>query len=252
MNQSISNFTEQFYAETLQYFINKSDQVDKVYDLIKNFIIKEKKCEKLKSYMDIGAGTGTMGKLMSEYFEQIHLIEPNNEHNYNDIKNCVSHRTNYLNMNFDNKMNFILCSHVLYHIDINLWENVVLKMKNQLDENGKGVIIMISDSGRFHDLLFSLNENYSNSKKVKDILNKNNIKYNLIKYNTTFRTNDYDRFKCLLKLFVIDDCFSPEEYKNFDEDKKNYIEEKINEYIKTCKIDDEYIYVEDDDFIIIE
>jgi 2-polyprenyl-3-methyl-5-hydroxy-6-metoxy-1,4-benzoquinol methylase len=264
-NTPISNFSHQYYAETFSNFINNSDQVIKITELLEQYVFSIDR--KYVNYIDVGAGTGGISHEIAKYVNNMTLNEPNEEHKYENIKQyklmnndrdfIFTHATQkYMSYGVGKKYEVILCSHVMYHIDRNDWKQMIMKMNSEINRENDGicVIIMVSDNGRFHDVLSYFNKDYSNSYYVKKILEDNNVKYDIVKYQTTFRTSDRMRFLSLIKLFVIDNCFSPDEYASFDDEHKKYIDDHINKYVDLSYDCDsnEYIYIENDDMILIK
>src|SRR5271170_1562005 len=101
-NKLNSNFTETYYADIFDYFINNSDQVSQVVNNITNVINNhQQKYNKSsqRKFMDIGSGPGTITKHISSLFDETQIIEPNDlfEKLYTNIKNYKLFKGNFLN-----------------------------------------------------------------------------------------------------------------------------------------------------------
>jgi SAM-dependent methyltransferase len=102
-------------------------------------------------FLDIGAGTGTLTAIISTFFSDTTVIEPNK-------KQADHFRRRYPPFHvFEEKweaadlspklFDFIFCSHVLYHISTDQWLDAVKKMYVHLKENGRIAIILQSPAG---------------------------------------------------------------------------------------------------------
>jgi predicted SAM-dependent methyltransferase len=246
-----TNFSHEFYAETFSDFANRSDHTEQIIKILTDFTTN--KLSNKDRLLDIGSASGKIAKALSSHFNHITLIEPNNEYenSYAEIKNHTLFKSTFDEFSDDNKYDLILCSHILYHVERGNWLDFIKKIHDYLAPNGKAVIIMIAERGDNHKVYEKINKNYGNSQQVKDRLSLLNINYDMMNYVTTYKTSDYDRIKCLLNFFFIDNSFSSFEYANLSGLEKQNIDSLVDEHILNHKIDDYYVYQEEVDILII-
>lgn len=113
-----------------------------VVDQIKNRIANQ--LIKTTNFLDIGCGPGRITKALSLMFQSTTVIEPNscqlaNFQEYTDIKihnttfedyykvttNSASRQSTSIHVVEPEKFDFILCSHVFYHIPDENWTSVI-------------------------------------------------------------------------------------------------------------------------------
>ena len=123
-----SNFTNEDYADIFDYFAKNSNHNEIMINLLNDKIIPQLK--ERKNYLDIGAGPGHITKNIFHNFNETDILEPNDEyeHLYREIKYNRLIKSKFLD--YDTKVNydFILCSHVLYHVPHDDWKQFINKM----------------------------------------------------------------------------------------------------------------------------
>jgi SAM-dependent methyltransferase len=103
------------------------------------------------SFLDIGAGTGTLTAIISTFFNDTTVIEPNGsqaDHFRQRYPRFHIYEEKWETADLSPKLfDFIFCSHVLYYIPTEKWLGVVKKMYDHLDEHGRIAIILQSPAG---------------------------------------------------------------------------------------------------------
>lgn len=199
------------------------------------------------NFLDVGAGPGFVTQEFVEAFDWTIALDPNPcyaknyrnlSNNYGEFKN-----QNFEFAAFDRRFDFILCSHVLYHIPQRNWKKFVQKMRHLLTKNGRALVVIIGDRGEFHELCKTINPNYSHSKVLQTVLEEADFLYKIAKVSAAYFHKDFKEFIDLLKIFVLDDCFLPEEYASLSEKQKIAINEKILHFAEGCYREDLGLYV---------
>lgn len=247
----VSNFSEREFQNVEMVFANNTGHIDHLVNFIYENVLSQGHIK--EAFLDIGAGPATITSRLSKFFTSTTVIDPNKAFAsiYQD-KGFIAYTGNFQDIITNIEYDLILCSHVLYHVPHSDWTAFLKKLYGSLCFGGKGVIAMVHPKGRWHELRSSLNPDYSNSDKVEKILKEQKIPYDLIPVQSTFRVKEYNDFRALVRLFTIDDCYLPEEYQALNALEKNLIDQKIDEYIATCKkSDDSYEFFDEDVYILI-
>jgi SAM-dependent methyltransferase len=229
-----SNFSDSDYANIFDWFTNNSDHEFVIHANLIKIIESLHKCD---DFLDIGTGNGHIARLLYKSFQRTILLEPNQEYfkMYENIGYDQLICEKYLDWYTVQTFDFVLCSHMLYHVNVGEWEPFIKKMYDMVNIGGICVIILISDKGNMHQLRYSLNEDYHNSKVVIKILNSLRLKYQVIPYGSTLRSTvtEFPKFQYLVRLFAIDDCFSREQYNMFHDTDRHRIDDLINSYVSS-------------------
>lgn len=103
------------------------------------------------SFLDIGAGTGCLTSIISTFFNDTTVIEPNKEqaeHFRRRYPQFHVYEEKWETADLGSKLfDFILCSHVLYYIPAKLWLDVIGKMYAYLKDKGRIAIVLQSPAG---------------------------------------------------------------------------------------------------------
>jgi len=103
------------------------------------------------NFLDIGAGTGSLTSIISTFFNDTTVIEPNKkqaEHFRRRYPQFHVFEEKWETTDLGSKLfDFIFCSHVLYYIPAELWLEVIGKMYAQLKEKGRIAIVIQSPAG---------------------------------------------------------------------------------------------------------
>lgn len=247
----ISNFSESEYESVERVFANNTGHIDKLVDFIDSTIQLEGQLK--ESFLDIGAGPATITDRLSKFFKSTTVIEPNRAYEslYQD-KGFAFYIDNFQDAAIDEKFDFVLCSHVLYHVPHSQWPSFVKKVEGLIRLGGKGLVSLVAPKGPLHELRSSINPDYSNSGKVEAALKEENIPYDLFFVQSLFTVPSYEDFRALVRLFTIDDCYLPQDYRTLSDSEKALIDEKIDNYIITCRQPDgTYKFADEDTYIVL-
>lgn len=241
----VSNFTEKEYASVERIFSNNTGHIDNLADFVRNL-------ELSGSFLDLGAGPATITERLSYYFSSTTVLEPNREFvPIYQVKQFKYYIGNFQVTKIEGTYDLILCSHVLYHVPQKEWAPYLKKMHSLLNPNGKGLVVMVAPTGKWHALRSSINPNYSCSAQVEKALQQENISYELVPNQSVFKIENYEDFRALVRLFTIDDCYLPEEYNDLTVAEKKAIDDKIDAFISNCEQPDgSYVFIDEDVYIV--
>ncbi len=248
----VSNFREIEYGDVENVFINNTSHKDLLVQFVRSKILPQLVSK--KSFLDIGAGPGEITKILTAYFDSTTVVEPNPTYR-SDYKRLgfLTHIRNFQDEKLENSFDFILCSHVLYHLDRKDWAFFLNKINQSLSSGGKALVVLVAPRGSWHDLRASICSSYSCSSEAEKVLKKLNIFYRTFPVRSSFKSFRYEDFHRVVSLFTIDDCFLPKKFIELSRGEKQNIYGKIEEFISTCKKDNGvYELVCEDDFIIID
>jgi len=136
------------YQRQLNLFIRSS--TEKGIELVKIGEIMAGLSKK-RYFLDIGAGSGDLTIPISQSFEEITIVEPN-EKQAGYLKRRCPHFNIYSDfcekVDFGSKrFDFILCSHVLYYIKEDQWMSTIKKMYAHLEDRGCIAVVLQSPIG---------------------------------------------------------------------------------------------------------
>lgn len=215
MSNISSSTSDEEYANIFDWYTDHSNHENMISDNIIE-IIKNKENNYL---LDIGAGNGYITTKISKYFKHTTILEPNLKHkiNYDAIDNKEVHHNFFSDFETKDKYNLILCSHVLYYIDVEEWNDFFTKILKMLNSGGICIVIFVSDRGEYSDFLRELNENYKNSTAIIKVLNGLNLRYLQKEFSTELKStmDEENKFEQLIRLFALG-CLD-EKYCEYDE-----------------------------------
>jgi SAM-dependent methyltransferase len=239
------------YQGVEKVLANNMDHIDHLVDFISSNLLA--KNESKGSFLDIGAGPATITERLSKFFRSTTVIEPNRVFaQASEKKGFITYTATFQDVTIDDQYDLILCSHMLYYVPQNQWAVLLKKLYGLIRSGGYGVVAMVAPAGQQHELLLSVDRDYSNSEKVEKALKELNIPYELVQVQNTFNVLNYDGFRALVRLFTIDNCYLPETYQALSSSKKKLIDQKIENYIAICrKSDGTYEYHNEEAYIVI-
>lgn len=242
----VSNFNEKEYASVERIFANNTGHIDNLADFVHRL-------ELSGSFLDIGAGPAAITERLSHDFSSTFVVEPNREFaSIYQAKQFKYHIGNFQDIKIEGTYDFVLCSHVLYHVPQKEWAPFLKKMHGLLNPNGKGLVLMVAPTGKWHALRSSINPHYSCSSQVEKALQQENIAYELMPIQSVFKVEDYEDFRALVRLFTIEDCYLPEEYSALTVAEKKAIDDRIDAFISNCEQPDgSYIFMDEDMYIVL-
>ena len=207
-----SNFSAAEYAQIESEFNSITDHIDILCRYIEKKILP---CINKRNFLDIGAGPGFIARELLGHFDETIALDPNNCYAsyYSDSETHNKLRfinRNFEFVNFSHKFDFILCSHVLYHVPQSQWSMFVKKILKLLAKKGNALFTLVATRGKFHALCEQVNHKYSNSQLLTSILKEIGVDYKTSKVISSYFHKDVQDFTNLLRMFVIDDCFLSE------------------------------------------
>jgi arsenate reductase-like glutaredoxin family protein len=242
-----SNFSEDEYAHVERIYTNNTACIDQLVEFVDMNILSK------KTFLDIGAGPGVIASRLSHFFTSATIVEPNKAYIpiYKD-KGFISYFCNFQDVMLEDKYDFILCSHVLYHVPRAEWAAFLEKMYGLIRSGGTGLISMVAPVGQWHTLRLSINPDCTTSQQVEQMLKEQGIPYSLIPVQNIFNVPNYEDFRALIRLFTIENCYPPDTYKAVSDSEKALIDQRIEEYIATRKQPDgSYEFLDEDVYILL-
>lgn len=232
-----SMFKDTDYKKLDTFFLNNTNQTKNQINYINHKILPT--LNRRTKLLDIGAGPGNVTKQIAKNFNNTTIIDPISE--YSNTFKELGFKTfvnNFEELKINDKFDFILCSHVLYHVDQDKWQSFLNKFYDTIGNNGKGMLVLLAPKGEWFDFEVSLNPNkpIPNSDLILRKLKSLNIQYEITSTPCTFKTDNYNSFRDLVHLFTIGNCFPTEEFNSFSAEQKQLIAKKIDTFIEhDCK-----------------
>ncbi|WP_116963610.1 class I SAM-dependent methyltransferase [Fastidiosibacter lacustris] len=228
--------TPKQYAEIYK-ILQKHDNSKQIITHIQNTILPY--IEK-QYFLDIGAGEGKITQHFISQFQNNTAIEPNS--NYTKILQNFPQLT-VINDIFQNtflshKYNFILCSHVMYHVAEQEWERFVLKAYDQLEEKGRLMFVVPSDQGVHYDKCISYNPYYKCYKLLKNIAHKYEIPYQVTIDKAFYNTETLEEMYQICRFSIVEDSFNYDMYQQLLNNGIAEFDRDVLNYAKSTKIND--------------
>jgi SAM-dependent methyltransferase len=246
-----SNFAETDYAKIDTIFIRGANQRGNQVKFIDTKIFPA--ILRKNRFLDIGPGPGHVTERIARSFSETTVVEPikDFEKKFRE-QGYITFIGNFQNITLKSTYDFILCSHVLYHVSQNEWPCFLQRIYDLLDPKGIALIVLIAPNGPWARLQLSINPNLPNSKKVEPILKKLGLQYDVFLVKSNFKTKKREDFEKVFRLFTLDNCFAPEEFNKLTAKQKLSIERKIRSYVDSCrKADGTYVANWDDAYIVV-
>jgi SAM-dependent methyltransferase len=245
-----SSFCEKDYNDTECDAFVSSEHVNLLSEFVEKKILPKISRGK---FLDIGPGPGFITHRLSKYFSSTTIVEPNNASiSLYRESNYVIHRNKFEDTRLDGNFDFILCSHMIYHVERNDYEAVIKRIYDLLDCGGKAMIVLVAPRGIFHNLCLSINNKYTNSSSVIKILEKLKIHFEVENVNCLYKANRFARLFKITNLFAISDCFTKSQYDELKTIEKAIIKNKITSFVSGCgKKNGYYEYLSEEDYLII-
>lgn len=240
------------YVVTDRIFYENSQQLDLFAEEIEKELLPAIKNK--NHFLDIGAGPGLLTKRLASHFQTTSVVEPNNEF----VKKYEKGAFQVYNSTFEEcslpfSYDFVLCSHVLYHIDLKKWPAFLDKLYKSINANGKGLVIMMAPRGRFHEECLKLNPEYPHSKQGIEYLQSHKIPHKIKKVKVSLKTRSFQDMFTVLRFFLFEDCFTPETYKALTPERLKEIDAAITQFVNDCLTGEStYELQYDEDHILID
>jgi hypothetical protein len=152
----------------------------------------------------------------------------------------------------DSTYDFVLCSHVLYHMPLQAMKTFIEKLLLHTKPGGYCLIALIAPRGQNHSLHVKFNPQYINSDNVKSILADLSIEYFTYTGINQFRANCYDDMLALCRFFVMEDCLSKQVLSELSPEEFHEIEGQIASVAK-CLHESNGMFrlTQEEDYILI-
>src|SRR3989338_1068428 len=163
------------YKNAFNLFLKRTNEKE----VIIKFIEKNVNLDKTVNFLDIGGGDGSLATIIDKKVNNILVIEPNKYfQKHLKGKGLKTINNKWENINLDKKFDFILAAYVVTYFSPQKREQLINKMYNYLNPEGKILILSIdSNKGSWRSIhtyfykLIGLNHNSSDD-KLKIIINK--------------------------------------------------------------------------------
>jgi hypothetical protein len=173
----------------------------------------------------VGPGHGKITRLLTPHFDNVTLIEPNPDFvaDLLDIDATI-YQAFWEEVNTSQIYDLVLCSHVLYHVPVSQWGNFTTK----LIEASKGltVIAMEARGSQLNTLLNRYKQDY-----LGNILEY--VQGEILTNDYTVHLDSKEDMHALYRFFVIENCFTLEEWQKLD---REQVERQIQEDIDLLKV----------------
>ncbi len=244
------NLSLKEYETALNILNNSSKHYKLVFNCFKEEILKQ--LNRRKKFLDVGAGAGIITEKIIPYFESTTAIEPNHEFKKNFLNlNCNLIVEDFFKIDLCEKYDFILCSHVMYHMPLNYMVAFIKKILSYLETNGTCLIALMAPRGESHKLHYELNSDYINSSQVINILNNNNINFSKIEATNEFVADTYEEMLSLCRFFAYEDCIPKEKLDLLNKKEKELLDVKIQNIAHQYKTNDFYTLKQEEDYFLI-
>jgi hypothetical protein len=130
------------YHQAFQAFLDHTDQKLKAQDWLNRLVTS---LPSRRVFIDVGAGNGKVTSWFIDSFEQTIATEPNESLRTELKKNCPQIEVlpdRILNAKIADTGDFVLCSHVLYHIDSAEWLFNLERLASWLSLDGVLVVVL--------------------------------------------------------------------------------------------------------------
>lgn len=214
--------TDEEYKIALHALLNTSD-----YELFSEKTILSKITHQ-NSFLDIGPGPGSLTKKIMPYFSETTIIEPNQVY-FDDFTGVKKFRGTLDEFTTECKYDFILCSHMLYHIPPTEWENTIAKMVSLLNPGGKLAIVMEYPDSDLNSFREEFNPTYLPS-LIEETKNFPVTDTYISSHANTTQTES--EMVTLLRFLILEDCFTYDEYQQLTPHEKEVIKTKLEQKAK--------------------
>jgi SAM-dependent methyltransferase len=241
------------YKEALGILADSSQHIVLIAQAIKSKIIP--KLVNKHSMIDVGAGMGILTQHLETEFQEITVLDINPEvekdlrsHNY-DVKIC-----DFFKFETDKKFDFVLCSHVMYHLDETQMKTFIDKLYSLVNPGGYCFIALIGPYGNNHDFHIKFNPDYVNSQQIIRILEKHHVEFERIEaipHHITTSSNG--KMRSLLKFFLVENCLRKSSALiNAGEEKR--MDEVLDAEVQKSKVpdSDNYDISQRDDYLVLQ
>ena len=206
------------------------------------------------SLLDVGSGPGIVTRNLQPFFNSVTAIEPNLEmRSFYSKLEIDLHSYEFALFDTQEQFDFVLCSHVLYHMPEERMKQFIKKLLKHTSKGGFCFIALMADRGENHSLHSQFNKNYTNSFLVKKILNELSIPYTVISATNRFQASQREDMLALCRFFVYEDCLSREVLDHLSESESNEVESKISSICDSLLMENgTYQLNQEEDYCLIQ
>lgn len=237
------------YKEAIKVLTNTSKHIVLITEIIKHTILP--KLTGPRSLLDVGAGSGRMAKRLLNEFNEVSAIEVNPKLKFAYRNSKIKlYNCDFMEMEFANRFDLIICSHVLYHLPKRQMLLFIKKLLALLSPRGYCLIAMMAPRGQNHTFHQLINVNYINSKAIMAILNKCALNYELIQVHNSFHTKKANVMRKLLQFFAVEDCHTAN-VTSLSQEALAKINGLIEQQLLKCHQGKQYELQQEEDYFII-
>ena len=240
--------SEQEYKEAIEVLSETSQHAQLILDTIDQRVLP--KLEKRYFFLDVGAGPGFMATSLAAHFEEADAVEPNPElwplYNSDSVRLI---RSSWSEFSEERSYDFVLCSHVLYHMPKDEMKAFIKKLLFYTKKDGLCLIALMAPRGENHQLHSSFNPNYVHSGQIEEVLNELGVSYEVARAQNRFSAKSFRQMASLCRFLILEDCLTKDQRDHLDEVSFN---REISSYVATLKRSDgSYTLDQDEDYFII-
>jgi len=169
--------------------------------------------------IDIGAGLGNTMAWCVPKFKEIHAVEPNPyfakmlRQQYGKIDHVHIHEKRIQEaLNELPYADFIGCSHLFYHIDINSWHSILDRVVEKLAPGGVLAIALTADQGKQYEFLERMYPGHTCIKQIKSYFDYRLYDTHSELHSSMFGPTDLDTILKIQQFLVAEDAFPKAEY----------------------------------------
>ena len=228
--------TAEEYANIYK-ILQKHDNSKQIIDHIIKEILPKIDCN---HFLDIGAGEGKITKEINQHFNNSLAIEPNPTyaHRLKAIDDLTVINQTFQETKLTEQHSFILCSHVLYHVDEKDWESFALSAYKALTPGGILMFVVPSNKGEHYKECISYNSQYKCYKILKAIADKHKINYTVDVTDAFYNTATLDEMYQICRFSILEDSFTYEMYQDLLKKDINLFNANVMDYAKSKYVND--------------
>lgn len=224
-----SVLSEQEYNQVYRILSDHIANIDDVIQSIKHSALP--KLQQCESFLDIGPGTGFITNAISPHFQTCSVIEPSEEfcqqfRNHGYDAQAAIFQTAELQRQYD----YVLCSHVLYNVELSEWPAFLDKMIAGIKPGGVGTIVLGAARGAHHEMCKSLQLAHKTTAPIIQYLNDHQIDYTIEETVSQYHAADFDSMHTLCRFSFLEDCFTAEQFANLSADERRHLDDGIKSY----------------------
>lgn len=224
-----SVLSPQEYNDVYRILSSHNDNNDDIIASIERSALP--KLKEHQSFLDIGPGTGYITKAIRHHFKTGSVIEPSPEFcNIFKEQGYQAQASSFQDATIEQQYDYILCSHVLYNVDIAAWPAFLDKMISSIRAGGIGTIVLSAARGSHHEMCRTLNASHKNTAPIIAYLNTHKIPYSVDESVCHFSVNSFDEMYTLCRFTLLEDCYTPEKYWQLNADEKQRLDDRIRDY----------------------